>query len=82
MKRFGELGVSVYVTEFDVYMSDVPAPDYAKDTIEGNIYYEMMHACIEAGDCHSFSILGITDKETWSTQRSAAVQLLRSRSQT
>lgn len=65
MERFGKLGVGVYVTEFDVNMSNVPAPDYARDNIEANIYYEMMRACIEAKDCHSFSILGVTDKETW-----------------
>jgi endo-1,4-beta-xylanase len=65
MERFGKLGVGVYVTEFDVNMSNVPAPDYVKDNIEANIYYEMMRACIEAKDCHSFSILGVTDKETW-----------------
>jgi len=36
-----------------------------KDQIEGNIYYEMMRACIESKACHSFAFLGITDKETW-----------------
>jgi len=65
MKRFGKLGVEVYVTEFDVNMNDVKADDKAKDTIEGNIYYEMMRACIESKVCHSFAILGISDKETW-----------------
>lgn len=65
MKRFSELGVSVYVTEFDVNMNDVKADNKDKDQIEGNIYYEMMRACIESKVCHSFAILGITDKETW-----------------
>lgn len=65
MKRFGELGVDVYVTEFDVNMNDVKADGAAKDNIEGNIYYEMMRACIESDYCHSFAYLGITDKETW-----------------
>lgn len=65
MRRFGKLGVQVYVTEFDVNMSAVPAPDPVKDNIEGSIYYNMMRACIEAGDCHSFSELGITDRESW-----------------
>ncbi|HSX07711.1 MAG TPA: endo-1,4-beta-xylanase [Candidatus Saccharimonadales bacterium] len=65
MQRFGRLGVSVYVTEFDVNMSAVPAPDSVKDNIAAGIYYNMMRACINAGDCHSFSELGITDKETW-----------------
>ena len=65
MKRFGELGVEVYVTEFDVNMNDLKTDGPAKDQIAGNIYYEMMRACIESKVCHSFSILGITDKETW-----------------
>ncbi|MDB5163976.1 MAG: hypothetical protein JWS12_594 [Candidatus Saccharibacteria bacterium] len=65
MKRFGELGVQVYVTEFDVNMNDVPADTAAKDNIEGKIYYEMTRACIESTYCHSFALLGITDKETW-----------------
>ncbi|MEO6761434.1 MAG: endo-1,4-beta-xylanase [Candidatus Saccharimonadales bacterium] len=65
MERFGALGVSVYVTEFDVNMSAVPASDAARDEIEGQIYYNMMRACIESKVCHSFSELGITDSETW-----------------
>lgn len=65
MKRFGELGVEVYVTEFDVTMNDVKADAKDRDRIQGAIYYEMMRACIESGVCHSFAFLGITDKETW-----------------
>lgn len=65
MKRFGDLGVNVYVTELDVNMNDVKADNKAKDDMEANIYYEMMRACIESKVCHSFSLLGITDKETW-----------------
>ena len=65
MQRFGALGVNVYVTEFDVNMSAVAAPDNAKNDIEGTIYYNMMRACIESKVCHSFSQLGITDQETW-----------------
>jgi endo-1,4-beta-xylanase len=65
MRRFGALGVGVYVTEFDVNMSNVKASDKEKDQKEADIYYQMMRACIESQVCHSFSILGITDKETW-----------------
>ncbi|HYF97162.1 MAG TPA: endo-1,4-beta-xylanase, partial [Patescibacteria group bacterium] len=65
MKRFGELGINVYVTEFDINMNDLKAKGDDKDQIAGNIYYEMMRACIESKYCQSFSILGITDKETW-----------------
>lgn len=65
MKRFGALGLPVYVTEFDVNMHDVKADPADRDQIEGNIYYEMLRACIESKVCHSFAYLGITDKETW-----------------
>lgn len=65
MKRFAALGLDVYVTEFDVNMNDVRANAAGKNDIQGNIYYEMMRACIESKVCHSFAYLGITDKETW-----------------
>lgn len=65
MKRFGDIGVKVYVTELDVNMNDVKADDAARDEIQSGIYFEMMRACIESKVCPSFSLLGITDKETW-----------------
>jgi endo-1,4-beta-xylanase len=65
MQRFAALGIGVYVTEFDVNMSAVPADNNTKDKIAGGIYYNMMRACIESKVCHSFALLGITDKETW-----------------
>ena len=65
MNRFGELGLDVYVTEFDVNMDNVKADGAAKDRIQENIYYEMVRACIESPYCKQFSFLGITDAETW-----------------
>lgn len=65
MRRFGDLGVGVYVTEFDVNMNDVRADPADKDQIQAAIYSEMARACIESNVCKSFSILGISDEETW-----------------
>jgi len=65
MKRFAALGVETYVTELDVNMNDVKAGPKARDDIQSGIYYDMMRACIESEVCPSFSLLGITDKETW-----------------
>lgn len=65
MKRFADLGLGVYVTEFDINMGDVRSDSKAKNDIEGDMYYEMMRACIETDGCNSFAYLGITDKETW-----------------
>jgi endo-1,4-beta-xylanase len=65
MNRFGEIGIDVYVTEFDVNMNDVLTDAEGKNAIQGDIYYEMARACIESSACKSFALLGITDKETW-----------------
>lgn len=65
MKRFSDLGLQIYVTEFDVNMHDVRADTATEDKIQAQIYYDMTRACIESKVCHSFSFLGITDKETW-----------------
>ncbi len=65
MKRFADLGLEIYVTEFDVNMNDVKADPKDKNEIQGNIYYEMMLACIESKVCKQFAYLGITDAETW-----------------
>jgi endo-1,4-beta-xylanase len=65
MRRFADLGVGIYVTELDVNMNDLPVSGAAKDAIQGNIYYELVRACIESKVCHSFALLGITDGETW-----------------
>jgi endo-1,4-beta-xylanase len=65
MQRFAAIGVSIYVTEFDVNMSGVFAPQSVRMEKEATIYHDMMRACIESKVCHSFSQLGITDAETW-----------------
>lgn len=65
MKRFADIGVDIYVTEFDVNMDNVKTLNWRKDQIQADIYYEMIRACIESTVCHSFAFLGITDSETW-----------------
>ncbi len=65
MQRFSALGLKVYVTEFDVNMHDYKGKSSTKNQVEAQIYYDMMRACIESKVCNSFSVLGITDRETW-----------------
>lgn len=65
MKRFADLGIEVYVTEFDVNMADVKLPSKEKNIAEASIYYDMARACIESRVCHSFAFLGVTDKDSW-----------------
>ncbi len=65
MKRFEELGVKTYVTEFDINMNDVAGDEEYKEREQARIYYEMLRACIESKVCPSFAYLGITDRESW-----------------
>lgn len=65
MNRYGSIGLSVYVTEFDVNMGDMRGSKAQKSERQRLVYYEMLRACIESPYCHNFSILGITDKDSW-----------------
>ena len=65
MRHLASLGVEIYVTEFDVNLSNVSGNKMQRETKQATIYHDMLGACIESGVCHSFAELGITDKETW-----------------
>ncbi len=67
MRRFSELGVKIYVTEFDVNMHDVVGSDDEKLQKQAEIYSDMMSACIEAGAevCPNFGFLGLIDRQSW-----------------
>jgi endo-1,4-beta-xylanase len=65
IRRFAELGLSVHITEFDVNMNDGAGSSAERNQKQARIYYDMARACIESNMCSSFSLLGITDKETW-----------------
>lgn len=65
MKRFGELGVEVYVTEIDVMLTNLSGSQSHKWQVQGQVYKSMAEACIESGVCHSFALLGVTDKDSW-----------------
>lgn len=67
MKRFGELGLKVYVTEFDVNMHDVHESKDKEDEIQVKVYGDMLGACLEVGPsvCPNFGYLGLTDRQSW-----------------
>lgn len=67
MKRFGDLGVKVYVTEFDVNMHDVHEVKDKKDQIQAKVYSDMLGACLQVGPsvCPNFGFLGLTDRQSW-----------------
>jgi endo-1,4-beta-xylanase len=67
MKRFADLGLKIYVTEFDVNMHDLRLSDQQENEIQAKVYKDMLEACIEVGKniCPNFGLLGITDKQSW-----------------
>lgn len=64
MKRFGDLGVKVYITEFDVDLTQLKGTKEEKLKEQAQIYKEIMEACLESGVCVSFATFGFSDKET------------------
>jgi endo-1,4-beta-xylanase len=67
MRRFRNLGVRTYVTEFDVSMEGVHKSKQDEDQLQAQIYKNMVGACLEAGPdtCVSLGFLGLTDRQTW-----------------
>lgn len=67
MRRFGAIGVKVYVTEFDVNMHDVHLSQADKFKRQAEIYGDMLGACLQVGPqvCPSFGFLGLVDRQSW-----------------
>lgn len=67
MKRFKDIGVKIYITEFDVNMHDVPGTDEEKDDLQAKIYGDMLQACLDIGPetCSNFGFLGLIDRQSW-----------------
>lgn len=67
MKRFAQLGVKIYVTEFDVNMHNVKNDKKDEDQQQAKIYSDMLGACLEAGPqtCPNFGFLGLIDRQSW-----------------
>lgn len=67
MRRFAELGLKVYVTEFDVNMHDVRESDKTESELQARIYHDMLGACLEVRPkiCPNFGFLGLVDRQSW-----------------
>lgn len=67
MRRFSELGVKVYITEFDVNMHGVNESKEQEEQRQATIYKELLQACLEVGPeiCPNFGFLGLIDRQSW-----------------
>jgi endo-1,4-beta-xylanase len=67
MRRFAELGLKIYITEFDVNMQDVGGSTEAREQTQARIYRDMVGACLDVGPdiCPNFGLLGLIDRQSW-----------------
>lgn len=67
MRRFADLGVKIYITEFDVNMHAIQEDKEAEDQRQAQIYKDLLGACLDVGPdvCPSFGFLGLIDRQSW-----------------
>jgi endo-1,4-beta-xylanase len=63
MKRLGELGLQVHITELDIRIPD-PATAEQLDQ-QAQEYAALLKTCLEAENCTAFITWGFTDKYSW-----------------
>jgi endo-1,4-beta-xylanase len=65
MKRYGNIGVKVIVTELDVDISGIPGTLDQRLTRQAEIYKTVTEACLESGVCSGITLWGLNDEESW-----------------
>jgi endo-1,4-beta-xylanase len=63
IKRLGELGLQVHITELDIRIKDTPTPDQLEQQAQN--YRDILNVCLEAPNCTAFIMWGMTDKYSW-----------------
>jgi endo-1,4-beta-xylanase len=64
IKRYQEIGIDVYITEFDIRMNGVQGTQEERFRIQAQAYEAITKAAIESG-VTSISIFGVKDKDSW-----------------
>ena len=67
MRLFADLGVAIYITEFDVDLHGQSGSQAELWDYEARLYREMLEACLESGVCKSFTTWGVSDSTSWIT---------------
>ncbi len=65
MKRYGQIDVKVYVMELDVNLYGVSGTPQEKLALQARIYRDVLEACLESGNCESYTMWGFTDRSSW-----------------
>ncbi len=67
MKKFASLGVRIYITEFDVDLTNKGGTQAERWAYQAQLYRDMLRACLESGVCDSFTTWGVSDSTSWIT---------------
>jgi len=67
MRKFGALGLKVFITEMDVDLHNIPGTIEERLKFQAGAYRDMLAACIASGVCVSFTTWGIGDANSWLT---------------
>jgi endo-1,4-beta-xylanase len=65
MRRYRQIGVKVYVMELDVNLYGVSGTPQEKLALQAKIYKDVLEACLESGNCESYTMWGFTDRSSW-----------------
>lgn len=65
MRRYGDIGVQVIVTEMDVNMAGAPGSYEEKAQRQARVYRDVLEAALESGNCRRFTVWGTIDKNSW-----------------
>jgi endo-1,4-beta-xylanase len=65
IKRMGELGLEVQITEMDVQIHDGKGTTQQKLASQADVYREMMRVCLYAPNCTSLTTWGLADHHSW-----------------
>lgn len=64
LRQAREAGVRAQITEIDVYQGSRPAVSNPLEN-QKQIFYNVLHTCLQDSNCTGFTTWGITDKYTW-----------------
>ena len=66
MKRLGELGLQVHITELDIRIQGTPTPELLEQQAQN--YRDILNVCLNEPNCTAFIMWGMTDKYSWIPQ--------------
>jgi endo-1,4-beta-xylanase len=65
MRRLGDLGLLVQITEMDVRTQYHSISEEEKLELQAKMYRQVIETCLSAENCNAFITWGLTDRYSW-----------------